>query len=355
MKVPGSSARYRQVTSLGAARGPSERPGLADKYITLQPGERRQLCDFAGPGRIVRVWLTLPLFGRRGPLRDVVCRMYWDGEEAPSVELPLGDLFGAAFGQPRPVVSARLVIAGGGYLCRFEMPFFSRAVVELENQGTWPVPFLFFQIGWLEEPLRVTRTPTFHAQWRRSCPTLPGVPHMVVEARGRGWLAGVKVDLQGRGWWLRPPLRELLFPRGLGLGLLEGWETLEIDDEPPLRGTGAEDYFLGGFYFGRGPFSTPTHGASVRSYWTARVSAWRLHEDDPVPFEHTLRMTLDHGLNNTMEGDLCSAAFWYQEEPHLPHPPLPQERGVALAWRQGLQLSLLFGVPVVLLVWAWLG
>src|SRR4051794_21728595 len=117
--------RYALVTSVGAMRGLAdlEQVELRDKPLTLSPGETRRLCDLEGPGRIVRFWFTTPVLGRRSILRDLVLRAYWDGEASPSVECPLGDLFGAAFGLPRPFVSERLVIVGGGYLCRFEMPF----------------------------------------------------------------------------------------------------------------------------------------------------------------------------------------------------------------------------------------
>ena len=85
--------------------------------------------------------------------------------------------------------------------------------------------------------------------------------------------------------------------------MLEGWETITVDGGRVLRGTGAEDYFSGGFYFGRGPFSTPTYGCMRRSILTSRVSAYRFHVDDPVDVETSLTMTIDHGLTNSMNGD----------------------------------------------------
>src|SRR5262245_64482279 len=97
--------RYRLVTSRDA--GPSDPEGShhARKEVDIPPGEALRLCRIEGAGRIVRFWLTLPLFGQRHVLKAAVLRMYWDGEKAPSVEVPLGDFFGAAFGKPRPLVS----------------------------------------------------------------------------------------------------------------------------------------------------------------------------------------------------------------------------------------------------------
>jgi hypothetical protein len=54
-----------------------------------------------------------------------------------------------------------------------------------------------------------------------------------------------------------------------------------------------------------------------------RVSAYRLHVDDPVHFEKSIEISLDHGLVNTMTGDYSTVAYWYQLEPHQSFPELP--------------------------------
>jgi hypothetical protein len=54
----------------------------------------------------------------------------------------------------------------------------------------------------------------------------------------------------------------------------------------------------------------------VRSFFAGRGSAYRLHEGDAIPFEKSLRVTLDHGLESSMAGDYASVAYWYQLEPH---------------------------------------
>lgn len=99
--------RYRLATSLNLAK-----PG--QKYIDIPPGETLTLCRLEGAGRIVRFWLTLPLLFQRAALKDLVLRVYWDREAEPSVDVPIGDFFGASFGEPVPFVSERLLIAGGG-------------------------------------------------------------------------------------------------------------------------------------------------------------------------------------------------------------------------------------------------
>lgn len=342
--------RYRLVTCLtqaGLEKRDVEVP--FERRLDLAAGEVRRLCDLRGPGRIVRLWMTLPLRWRGPVLRDAVLRMYWDGEATPSVECPLGDFFGASFGQPVPFVGDRLAIIGGGFVCQFEMPFAERAVLELENQARRPLRLFFFQVGYFEEARAPARLETFHAQWRRQSPTTDGQPFTALVARGRGRLAGLRVDLQNRSWWLRPPFRKMLVPHAFGLGMLEGPERLRVDGEA-LAGTGTEDFFLGGWYFEGGAFCAPTHGVTVRSFLSGRVSAYRFFVNDPIPFQQSLELTLDHGARNELPADYAAVAYWYQAEPHAELPGLasPEARRPASPWRNVLQ-PLVAGAALVAL------
>src|SRR5579859_1955940 len=294
---------YRLVTSRGVTR-PSQ------KYVDIGPGETLTMCRLDGAGRIVRFWLTLPLLGQRAALKDAVLRMYWDGEAAPSVEVPLGDFFGASFGKPTRLISERLLVIGGAYVSRFEMPFNDGAILQVQNESTKPLRALFFQVGYYEEQSRSHREPTLHAQYRREATTTDGKPFVALRALGEGTFAGLRVDLQARAWWLRPPFSEIPLPRGFGLGILEGWEQVVVDEDRSnaLSGTGGEDYFSGGFYFLGAPFFTPSYGCTQRNFFTGRVSAYRFHLDDPIHFSKSIEVTLDHGLSNTMAGDYSSVA-----------------------------------------------
>lgn len=336
--------QYRLVTSRDLGSRRSTGSDHARKKVDISAGEVLRLCQIEGAGRIVRFWATLPVTGRGSVLKSAVLRMYWDGEETPSVEAPLGDFFGATFGKPRHLVSERLIVAGGAYLSRFEMPFNTGAVIEIWNDSTQPLRDLFFQIGYYVEAARAAREPTLHAQFRREAPTAPGKPCSVLRARGTGWLAGLRIDIQNRAWWLKLPLREMFLPRGFGLGILEGWETITIDDDQgsSLVGTGMEDYFSGGFYFKGAPFCTPTHGCTEVSFLVGRVSGYRFHVDDPIHFQKSIDVTFDHGFGNSMTADYCSVAYWYQYEPHEPHPPLPpgHARHLDFPWTNPSQWAL---------------
>lgn len=45
--------------------------------------------------------------------RKIVLRMYWDGEQKPSVEVPLGDFFGLGDGITKNYTSAPLMMSPG--------------------------------------------------------------------------------------------------------------------------------------------------------------------------------------------------------------------------------------------------
>ena len=50
---------------------------------------------------------------------------------------------------------------------------------------------------------------------------------------------------------------------------------------------------------------------------------YRFYVNDPVRFQKSIRMTLEHGHANNVSNDYSSTAFWYQTEPHKPFRPLP--------------------------------
>ena len=101
-----------------------------------------------------------------------------------------------------------------------------------------------------------------------------------------------------------------------------------------MLGTGTEDYFSSGWYFDTGPYSAPYHSAPVKDTLTGRVSAYRWHVEDPIPFRRGLRFTIEHGgTNDTPGADYSSVAYWYQTHPHAPFPPLPADLLPAEPWR----------------------
>src|SRR5690606_3515652 len=98
--------------------------------INIQPNETVTLAEIDGPGAIQHIWLTGdPPWGRRP-----VLRMHWGGEAAPSVEVPLGDLFANAWcGRCNSSWLRVAVNPAGGFSSYWEMPWRKKGRITVEN------------------------------------------------------------------------------------------------------------------------------------------------------------------------------------------------------------------------------
>lgn len=294
-------SRMYQISSFDSSGGNDDR-------ISLKPGEKATIALLQGPGVITRIWLTID---SRDPyfLRRMVLRMFWDNETQPSVEVPVGDFFGCGF-EYRHYISQFLGMSSGGYYCYFPMPFQKSARIEVENQTPQEVYAFYYQIDYqkLKQPLSED-VAYFHAQWRREIRTRSDSNYVLLDAAGTGHFVGLNLNMQSYQ-------RRLWF--------LEGDEMAYVDGEtfPSVYGTGTEDYFTSGWYFNKGEFAAPYHGLILKDDSLARIAAYRFQVGDAIPFQKSLRFTIEHGHANSEEADYSSTAFWYQKEPHRPFAPL---------------------------------
>ena len=130
------------------------------------------LAQIEGTGIIRHIWMTVTdkvSDRNRYVLRDLVLRMYWDGETEPSVETPLGDFFCCGFGEAYTVNSLPVVVnPTRGFNCYFSMPFRRSARITLENQCDEDIPAFFYQIDYCLKHSLPEDMGYFHARWRRS-------------------------------------------------------------------------------------------------------------------------------------------------------------------------------------------
>jgi len=288
----------------------------------IAPGKTLALTELAGPGRITHIWLTISDNERWYP-RLLTLRIYWDGEETPSVESPIGDFFAVGHGLDREVNSlpVRVTSDGRARNCYWPMPFGKSARITVSNEGKEGVGCIFWYIDWQRLPELAPGTPYFHAQYRQEFPCEAGRDYLILEAEGSGHYVGTVLSVVGNeaSWWG------------------EGDDRFFIDgeEEPSLKGTGTEDYFCDawGIRERQGPY----YGCSVMEGLKPgdRTTAYRWHITDPVPFTESLRMTIEHkGARVDEKGkhmsgfseradDYSSVAFWYQVEPHRLFPDYP--------------------------------
>src|SRR5215212_10236988 len=113
----------------------------------------------------------------------------------------------------------------------------------------------------------------------------------------------------------------------------EGDVMIFIDGEgwlPSLHGT--EDYFNTAWGLQQ-EYSAPYHGITLGGdNWSGEVSVYRFDIEDPVTFERSIRVTIEHGHADKRSDDYSSVAYWYQAEPHRPFSILPVRQRVP---RQG--------------------
>lgn len=299
-------------------------------YLVSQPGEITVLADIKGQGAIKHFWITDS--ARAGRL--LILRIYFDGQEHPSVEAPLSDFFANAdYLEYRQLSSLAICVnPARGLNCYFEMPYFKSFRVEIENRGTAPCN-IYYQID-CEEKQLPPESLYFHAQFRRVNPLPYKEPYIILDGiRGSGHYVGTYLHwgVKSNGWW--------------GEGEIKFY--LDGDtDFPSICGTGTEDYFCGAYNFDVGgqyvEFCTPYSGMyKVRrtdsTYLAQRYfDMYRWHITDPIYFKSDLRVTIQalgwrsEGRYLPLQDDISSVAYWYSDCLEDVYPPLPDANGLEI-------------------------
>ena len=107
----------------------------------------------------------------------------------------------------------------------------------------------------------------------------------------------------------------------------EGDDIITVDGRLSFVGTGTEDYFCDAWGFR--VFSDLYHGVPVFEGRNIgdRLSAYRFHIVDPIPFRKSLKFEIEHWpwfspWPNTGRDYFSSLGFWYQTAIHKPWPRL---------------------------------
>ena len=295
-------------------------------YVVIGPGETRELAYIEGSGVIQHIWMVPTSKGRNS-----IIRFYWDGQETPSVECPVGDFFASTWDHPTQLTSLAICINPGiAYNCYWQMPFRRSCRITLEDIGPENV-MCYYQIDYA-----LTDVPEdaayFHAQFRRTNPLPYKSVYTILDGvRGQGHYVGTYLawSVNNGGWW--------------GEGEIKFY--LDGDEEyPTICGTGTEDYFCGSYGFEDPdthdhyrPFLTPYAGLHQiiepnRLYSSQfRFGLYRWHITDPVRFQNDIRVTIQAlGWREgerylPLQDDIASVAYWYQTLPAAAFPPLPDK------------------------------
>lgn len=307
-------------------------------------GETVTLADIEGPGIIRHIWMTVTdrtSERNRYILRDLVLRIYWDDEETPSVESPLGDFFCCGFCVSYQVNSLPVAVnPTRGFNMYFPMPFRKKARITVENQCDEDVHAFFYQVDYCLTEDIADDAGYFHAQWRRQRITEKAKDYVILDqVQGRGQYVGTYLALT--------TLERYWYGEGEVKFYLDGDR-----DYPTICGTGMEDYFGGAWSFAKQEngktveqtFCTPFQGYPYYSHHDRLIhndyhnddqmpqrSFYRWHIADPILFGRDLKVTLQqigvyHGGLFERQDDVVSVAYWYQTEPHKSFPELMERK-----------------------------
>ncbi|MGN7358086.1 glycoside hydrolase family 172 protein [Paenibacillus sp. SAF-054] len=318
MAAEGTGAECARDLGIGWKVSPS---------VEIGSGEIFTMAEIEGPGAIQHIWLTCS----PAVWRSLIIRFYWDDEEQPSVEVPVGDFFCNGWQERCNVNSFPVAVnPAGGMNSYWLMPFRQAARITMENTSA-DKAVLYYQVNYT-----LTEVPEsmayFHAQWRRSNPVPYQEVHTLLDnVKGKGHYVGTYLAWQvnNNGWW--------------GEGEIKFY--LDGDQEfPTICGTGTEDYFGGAWNWEQpsgqySTYSTPYLGMHqlikpdglYRSQ--QRFGMYRWHVMDPIRFGQDFKVTIqDLGWRSghrylPQQSDIASTAFWYQSEPHEPFPLLPDNDG----------------------------
>lgn len=309
-----------------------DKSGANIDFITINPMDKQILCNIRGAGIIRHIWMTL---ASRDPLylRKVIIRMWWDNEDHPSVECPIGDFFGVGHAKSVNFWSLPLSMGpedGKGFNCWFPMPFAKNAKIEINNETNEQL-VNYYYIDYEEYKKLESSLGRFHVYWNRQNPCkgkgynkkkfketfFKKNPNheddfVLLEAEGEGHYVGCHLDIHN--------LYETEKHNWPG----EGDDYIEIDDgEIILHGTGTEDYFCGAWCPTQ-YYCSPYFGVSLPGgkNWSGKISYYRYHIKDPIYFHKNIKIKIEHGHANQRSDDWSSTVYWYQTEPHKQFQPI---------------------------------
>ena len=293
--------------------------------VAINAGDTFTLAEIDGPGAIQQIWMT-----PTGNWRFSILRIYWDDQDFPSVECPVGDFFAMGWGKYAQISSLAVCVnPGSAFNCYWEMPFHRKCRITMTNIADEAM-VLYYQVNYTltEVPIEAAY---FHARFNRSNPLdYKEVFTIVDNISGQGQYVGTYMawGSNNRGWW--------------GEGEIKFF--MDGDKEyPTICGTGTEDYFCGSYNFDVGleqggyrEFTTPQAGLHQvirpdgRYSSQQRFGMYRWHISDPVRFKTDLKVTMQAlGWRRDrrylpLKDDISSVAYWYQTLPATAHPPLPE-------------------------------
>jgi Protein of unknown function (DUF2961) len=293
-----------------------------DLSLQFSKSSRIVIADIKGSATITMIHFALPSTLKLN--RDVLIKMYWDGEKEPSVDCPLVDFFCDPAGT-RDEVNSLLVNKRRGWNAYFPMPFRRSAKIELVYDGPlspgqelWQAMPAYSYVMYRTAEKIPADSGYFHAHWRQAAVLIGKQDYVALDAKGKGKFVGWNVTIR------RPTPGD--YPVDVNEKFfVDGEKTASVEFQ------GLEDSFGFSWGFPETPSLFPRTGFFP---FLNGAAGYRFFMQDAISFEKSLRVAIGFGLKEfpffipefskpgTML-QLSSTAYWYQQEPHAALPRLP--------------------------------
>lgn len=274
--------------------------------MQIAPGEEYTLSQIDGAGMITYFYITDGRGGIEAP--NIVLRVYWDGLDVPSINVPLADFFGSIKNINVDYESKYLTLSHYCYQCYFPMPFSKGAKFVLYNDGT---EIYNRSVAWNIEAVvgaeYAHNKSRFHAFYNRSNPT--NGSHTILDIEGRGHYVGniMHVYTLSPHWWG------------------EGDTDFVLDGKTMKHSPGTEDEYGGCWEFGE-KYSYQTcgyiiGGIPMEDYisYSGHNRMYRWYDSNPVRFRKSLKVTIENQYWSFTKGtlwakdDYTTVAYYYLE------------------------------------------
>jgi hypothetical protein len=301
--------------------------GVSDAHVEfhdyeIRPGQEKVLADLDGPAKITYFYITDDsLFHRTDSsgfaYPGLVLKVYWDGSDVPSIQVPLWEFFGNFNRESVDYASLPMQVNHWANISYLPMPFSKHARFSLANDGDLVYSRgVAFGISLERDPKFASETSRLHATWIRSNPT-HGL-HTILQIEGHGQYVGnfLQVRTNYPGWWG------------------EGDTIMTVDGNRFTHTPGTEDEY-GSTWAGWqiGMLYSRAYVGNIQME-TGKNRLYRWYVPDPVRFQKSIKVEIQNqralnGKQVDSSDDYTSVAFWYEDGSHAAPELTPYAKRIA--------------------------
>lgn len=279
---------WQQLTSVGSGTQSRLQPSHwpYDKYPEMPeitPKSKTVLLDVDGPG--VVTLLHVSKYGG-GDQDKLILRVWYDGEKAPAIEMPLMDFLGNVEAKSGYFSTVYFSHVKESHNFRLPMPFRKHIRMEVENPTDRKFSG-YTDVQWEKVKALPRSTGYLRVAYRTGEPTIPGQKIELCDIRGPGSIVAHWLQIQADN------------PKTVGSDLIcEGNQELYLDGSatPQIEYLGTEDVY--GYSWGMGGgIQSDSYAAIIRAErWKSGglFAMLRCRGTDKINFAASCRWVLNY-------------------------------------------------------------